>query len=188
MSLTRKFEDGFERCSWLNSDPTYISYHDNEWGQKLTGDKELFEAIALEGFQAGLSWFTILRRREGFRSAFEKFEIAKVAGFDQAKVDQLMLDERIIRNRSKILATIHNARLIQDQNLNLTELMWSFAPRAPKQPEAGFKWHAESEESKAMSAALRKLGFKFVGPTTMHALMQSTGMIQDHAPNCHWRR
>lgn len=187
MSLTRRFEDGLERCNWLNNDPLYISYHDNEWGQKLTGNQELFEAIALEGFQAGLSWFTILRRREGFRSAFENFEVSKVAAFDEARVEKLLLDERIIRNRAKILAVIHNARLIRDLDLNLTDLMWSFAPKEPKQPAEGFQWRAESEESKAMSAALRRLGFKFVGSTTMHALMQSTGMIQDHAPNCHWR-
>lgn len=188
MSLTRIFEDGFERCSWLNNDPLYISYHDNEWGQRLTGDQALFEAIALEGFQAGLSWFTILKRREGFRSAFEQFEIARVAAFTEAKVDQLMQDESIIRNRAKILATIHNARLIQDTGLDLSEFMWSFAPKQQKQATEGFMWQVESEASKAMSTSLRKLGFKFVGSTTMHALMQSTGMIQDHAPNCHWRR
>ena len=184
MSHTRLHPDGKERCVWVNDDQIYIDYHDREWGNRATGQKDLFEAIALEGFQAGLSWLTILKRREGFRSAFEGFEIETVAGFDQQKVSTLMLDQRIIRNRAKIEATIHNAKLVQDKGLDLKKELWQFAPSDPLTNETDFAWRATSLESDALSSHLRKLGFKFVGSTTMYALMQSTGMIHDHAPNC----
>lgn len=187
MSHSRVHEDGLERCSWLNDDPVYIEYHDSEWGRRATGQRDLFEAIALEGFQAGLSWLTILKRREGFRKAFHNFDIPKVASMSEADVESLMQNSEIIRNRAKIIATIHNANLIQDAGLDLKQTLWEFAPKNPKTPVENFEWFSLSKESVALSKALRGLGFKFVGPTTMYALMQSTGMIHDHAPNCHWR-
>ena len=187
MSHSRVHPDGLERCSWLNDDPLYIEYHDKEWGRRATGQRDLFEAMALEGFQAGLSWLTILKRREGFRRAFHNFEISRVAAMTESDIDRLMLDSEIIRNRAKIIATIHNANLIQDLDLDLKQTLWAFAPKNPKTSVENFEWLSVSSESVALSKALRALGFKFVGPTTMYALMQSTGMIHDHAPNCHWR-
>jgi len=181
---TRLHPDGIERCSWVTDDQIYIEYHDQEWGQRATDQRSLYEAICLEGFQAGLSWITILKRREGFRAAFDQFELEKVARFDEARVELLMQDSGIIRNRAKILAAIHNANLILDKAIDLRSTLWQFAPNNPLTPTENFQWLATSAESDAMSQHLRKLGFKFVGSTTMYALMQSTGMIQDHAPNC----
>ena len=184
MTKVREFSDGLTRCNWLNQDQLYIDYHDNEWGVETKGQRELFEGISLEGFQAGLSWFTILRRREGFRAAFENFEVEKVAAYDDQKVAELLGDERIIRNRAKINSVINNARVVLDKDINLTELMWGFAPKDPLSPAENFEWKATSAESDALSKELKRLGFSFVGSTTMYALMQSTGMIQDHAPGC----
>ena len=187
--LTRDYDDGLTRCGWPGKDELYIGYHDTEWGVPLVGENELFERIALEGFQAGLSWITILKRRDGFRAAFADFEIEKVAEFSHQDADRLMQDAGIIRNRAKIEATISNARLIlelRDRGQTLTELIWSFAPAAEarRRPETGFNWIATSPESDAMSKALRKLGFKFVGSTTLYAMMQAIGMLNDHAPGC----
>jgi DNA-3-methyladenine glycosylase I len=184
MMFVREFEDGAVRCAWVSRDPLYIDYHDREWGTKLTGQNELFEKISLEGFQAGLSWLTILRRREGFRSAFEGFDVNRVADFTEQKVARLCEDSRIIRNKSKILAVIHNANLIRNAGIDLSSLLWSFARQQQPDSPKEFEWRATSVESNAMSAALKKLGFKYVGSTTMYALMQSTGMVQDHAPGC----
>ena len=184
MSLTRIHPDGISRCSWVTDDEIYVRYHDQEWGSEGRGQRELFEAICLEGFQAGLSWITILKRREGFRRAFDNFEIAKVAMFDANKVEDLMLNPEIIRNRAKILSTINNANIVLEKDLDLTELIWSHAPKVRQTPVKGFTWLATSEESLALSKTLRKLGFSFVGPTTMYALMQSSGLVQDHAPGC----
>lgn len=184
MTHTRVHPDGIERCSWVTDDQVYIEYHDQEWGQRATDQLALYEAICLEGFQAGLSWITILKRREGFRRAFDGFELEKVANYDEAKVESLMLDSSIIRNRAKIQAAIHNARLILDKAIDLKSTLWQFAPSDPLTKVENFQWLATSPESDAMSKHLRALGFKFVGSTTMYALMQSTGMIHDHAPNC----
>ena len=184
MTHTRIHADGVTRCSWVTDDEIYIRYHDNEWGQEGRGQRELFEAICLEGFQAGLSWITILKRREGFRRAFENFDIKKVAKFDANKIEDLMLNPEIIRNRAKIVSAINNANLVLDQDIDLTSLIWSFAPETQQTPESNFTWVANSEESIALSKALRKLGFSFVGPTTMYALMQSSGLVKDHAPGC----
>lgn len=186
MSLTRTHRDGKVRCAWVTDDPIYIAYHDQEWGQRATGQRDLFEAISLEGFQAGLSWLTILKRREGFRSAFDNFYLEQVAAFDEERVERLMLDPGIIRNRSKILSVIHNARLILEKGIDLKQELWQFAP-AQQPGTENFEWLARSPESDAMSKQLKQLGFKFVGSTTMYALMQSTGMIRDHAPDCRWR-
>lgn len=184
MMFTREFEDGLARCSWLNDDPIYRAYHDEEWGVKTVGQDALFEGICLEGFQAGLSWLTILKRREGFRSAFHNFEVGKVASLNETDVETLMLDSSIIRNRAKILSAINNAQIIKTKGIDLTELLWSFAPTSPEGSEVGFEWRATSPESDALSKELKSLGFSYVGSTTMYALMQSSGMIQDHAPGC----
>lgn len=181
---TRTHEDGQERCSWVTNDQIYIDYHDVEWGTPTKDQRSLFEGICLEGFQAGLSWITILKRREGFRDAFDNFEAELVAGYNEKKIERLLQDERIIRNRSKVVSAINNARVVIENQIDLVELMWSFAPAVAETPTKDFEWKAVSDESQAMSKALKKLGFSFVGPTTMYALMQSTGMVFDHAPGC----
>lgn len=184
MSFTKQFEDGLARCSWLNDDLLYRHYHDTEWGVEVRGDQAIFERLTLEGFQAGLSWLTILKRREGFREAFHGFELQRVAKMQDSDVDRLMLDARIIRNRAKILSTIKNANLIlemQSSGESISDLVWSFKP---VETRGEFEWLATSTESTALSNELRKRGFGFVGPTTMYAMMQAIGMVQDHAPGC----
>ncbi|CAB4624776.1 unannotated protein [freshwater metagenome] len=190
MSFVRQFEDGLARCSWLNNDPVYIEYHDQEWGVEVRGDREIFERITLEGFQAGLSWISILKRREGFRAAFHNFELEAVAALTSNDVERLMLDIGIIRNRAKILSTIQNANVIlemQAHGESISDLVWSFQPPAVERQEGGFSWLAITPESTALSKELRLRGFGFVGPTTMYAMMQAIGMVKDHAPGCHKR-
>ena len=184
-------EDGRARCAWVGKDAEYARYHDEEWGVPLHGDRQLFEKLSLEGFQAGLSWISILRRRPGFRAAFHDFDPAAIASFGEEDVERLMLDERIIRNRAKILATIGNARatleLTDGSPGALDELMWGFAPTSARQrPRSFADIVATTPESTALSKALKARGYRFVGPTTMHALMQSAGMIDDHVVGC-WR-
>jgi DNA-3-methyladenine glycosylase I len=190
----RHFEDGLARCAWLNSDPIYIAYHDDEWGLEVRGDREIFERITLEGFQAGLSWISILKRREGFRSAFYDFKLEAVAAMTPIDVERLMLDAGIIRNRAKILSTIQNAKIIlemQARGESISDLVWSFQP-ASTDGEPGtsasdedlFAWKAITPESTALSKELRLRGFGFVGPTTMYAMMQAIGIVKDHAPGC----
>jgi len=184
-------DDGKGRCRWGASDPEYRRYHDEEWGYPLHGDQPLYEKLSLEGFQAGLSWITILRRRPGFREVFHDFDPARVAQMGEDEIEAAMGDARIIRNRAKVLATINNARLTleltEDHPGALDELMWSFAPPTREQRLVSFSQvPAVTDESIAMSKALRKLGFSFVGPTTMYALMQSSGMVDDHLVGC-WR-
>ncbi|MEO8094662.1 MAG: DNA-3-methyladenine glycosylase I [Pseudolysinimonas sp.] len=183
--------DGRGRCGWVGTDPEYLRYHDEEWGVALHSDRQLFEKLSLEGFQAGLSWISILRRRDGFREAFHGFEPAAVAAMTDDDVERLMLDTRIIRNRAKILATINNARLTVELTAAdpgaLDRLMWGFAP-PPRAKRLGSlsELPAVTTESTAMSSALRALGYRFVGPTTMYALMQSGGMVDDHVIGC-WK-
>lgn len=184
-------DDGRPRCGWIGTDEEYRRYHDEEWGTPLHGDRPLFEKISLEGFQAGLSWITILRRRPGFRAAFDGFDLDTVAAYGDDDVERLMGDERIIRNRAKVLATIGNARVVRDlvgARLGaLDELIWGFAPTAARpRPRTWADIPAVTAESEALSAALRKLGLRFVGPTTMYALMQSAGLVDDHLADC-WR-
>ena len=181
-------EDGIARCAWASEDAEYRRYHDEEWGVALHGDRALFEKMSLEGFQAGLSWITILRKRPRFREVFAGFEPAAVAAFDESDIERLMGDAGIIRNRAKIEATISNARLVDDMaEGELDELLWSFAPQHPRPAPASFAdVPAVTTESTALSKALRKRGFRFVGPTTMYALMQSGGMVDDHVSGC-WR-
>lgn len=193
-------KDGLARCGWVGTDPEYIRYHDEEWGVKLLGDQKLFEKLSLEAFQAGLSWITILKRRPGFRDAFSNFDIATVAGYSDADVERLMLDDRIIRNRAKILATIENAKITQTMLTEspgaLHDLIWSFQPLSRQRANACAgdeqeRYHTLAEvpavttESEQLSKALKKLGFKFVGATTMYALMQSAGLVDDHLAGCH---
>jgi DNA-3-methyladenine glycosylase I len=189
----RKHDDGLARCKWAGTDELYVEYHDTEWGVAVTGDQEMFERITLEGFQAGLSWITILKRRENFRKAFHNFNIKKVAKLSDAYIENLMLDTGIIRNRAKILSTVHNANLVLDlqkQGESISEIVWSFAPAKSKRtiPASSFEWRATSTESDALSKHLKKLGFSFVGSTTMYALMQATGFVNDHAPGCFRRK
>lgn len=181
--------DGVRRCGWVGDDPDYQRYHDDEWGVALHGDRALFEKIALEGFQAGLSWITILRKRPRFREAFAGFDPALVASFGTDDVERLLADAGIVRNRAKIEATISNAILVRDMNDGeLDKLMWSFAPTRAEGPRRVVMADipAVTPESTALSKALRKRGFRFVGPTTMYALMQSAGMVDDHLTEC-WR-
>jgi DNA-3-methyladenine glycosylase I len=182
----KKYEDGLTRCSWPAKDDLYIDYHDTEWGVALSGDDAMFERVALEGFQAGLSWITILRRRENFRKAFKNFEIAQVARMSDKDVEKLMANEGIIRNRAKISSTISNAKLTLKLEDSLSDIIWSHAPkiRTKKVSAEKFEFPATTPESEALSKTLRKLGYSFVGPTTMYALMQSIGMVNDHAPGC----
>ncbi len=176
--------DGIRRCSWVTEDDIYIRYHDAEWGTETRGQRDLFEGICLEGFQAGLSWITILKRREGFRQAFDNFESTIVSKYGKREINRLLKDERIIRNQAKIKSAINNAKVVEQLGLDLGELLWSFAPSKRKTPRSNFSWKATSKESDAMSKELKRLGFSFVGSTTMYALMQSTGMIFDHSPGC----
>jgi DNA-3-methyladenine glycosylase I len=184
--LTRTYPDGITRCAWPGADELYIHYHDTEWGVPLQGDDAMFERVALEGFQAGLSWITILRRREGFRKAFRGFEIAKVKSMTNKDVERLMLNEAIIRNRAKITATIQNAKVASKLDQSLSEIIWDHAPktRTKRATAKSFQYLAVTKESEQLSKSLRQLGFSFVGPTTMYALMQSVGMVNDHAPGC----
>ena len=176
--MARVHSDGVARCGWLNDDPLYIDYHDNEWGTPLSGDDAMFERLSLEGFQAGLSWLTILKRREGFREAFHGFKLERVASMTPKDVDRLLGFEGIIRHRGKIESTIKNAGLALSLPDGLEKFVLDFTP------DVNRRGLSRSPESEAMSKALRKLGFGFVGPTTMHALMQATGMIADHDAEC----
>ncbi|MDI2128943.1 DNA-3-methyladenine glycosylase I [Yinghuangia seranimata] len=183
-------EDGLARCPWGLSTPDYVEYHDTEWGVPVHGDDALFERLCLEAFQSGLSWITILRRREGFRAAFDGFVIDKVAVFDDKDVTRLLADPGIIRNRSKIEACIANAKVAQNLSGGLDALIWAHAP-TPKgrtAPRTVSDVPATTPESVALSKDLRKQGFKFVGPTTAYAMMQACGLVDDHLADCHARR
>jgi DNA-3-methyladenine glycosylase I len=178
--------DGLARCGWGAGSPEYIVYHDNEWGRPVRDDNGLFEKVTLEAFQSGLSWLTILRKREAFRSAFDRFDIATVAGYGEPDVDRLLADAGIVRNRSKIEAAIHNARAALDLPDGLAALLWSFAPRPrPRRVKTFADITPTTAESTAMAKDLKKRGFRFVGPTTAYALMQATGMVDDHLSGCH---
>jgi DNA-3-methyladenine glycosylase I len=175
------------RCAWATSAPDYVSYHDDEWGVPLHGEKQLFERLSLEAFQSGLSWLIILRKRPAFRAAFADFDVDTVAGYDESDTERLLADAGIVRNRAKILATIANAQAIRDSvPEGLDALLWSFAPSQHVRPQGMGDIPATSEESKAMAKELKKRGFKFVGPTTAYAMMQATGMVDDHVATC-WR-
>ncbi|GAA3258639.1 DNA-3-methyladenine glycosylase I [Dactylosporangium siamense] len=178
-------DDGLARCAWGGSTPDYAVYHDTEWGRPVRDDDGLYERLTLEAFQSGLSWITILRKRPAFRAAFAGFDIAKVAEFGEADVERLMADAGIVRNRAKIEAAIANARAAAEVPEGIAALLWSFAPAPRAARPAGFaEVPAVTEESKALAKALKKRGFRFVGPTTAYALMQATGMVDDHLASC----
>ncbi|QLH23957.1 DNA-3-methyladenine glycosylase I [Streptomyces sp. Rer75] len=185
--------DGLARCPWgleTESMADYRVYHDTEWARPVRGDDALYERICLEAFQSGLSWITILRRREGFRAAFADFRIKAVAEFTEADEQRLLADPGIIRNRAKIAATIGNARAAADMaEGELDELIWSHAPDPATRavPHTAADVPAITPESTALSRALKKRGFRFVGPTTAYALMQACGLVNDHLADCHVR-
>jgi DNA-3-methyladenine glycosylase I len=181
-------DDGRLRCPWAVSTPDYVSYHDDEWGRRLTTDDAMFERLTLEGFQSGLSWLIILRKRPGFRSAFDNFSIPKVAAYDEADAERLLADAGIVRNRAKIAATIANARAALELPDGILALVESFAPTGEQPPPTGLgDIKSVSAESTAMAKALKRNGFRFIGPTTAYALMQATGLVNDHVADC-WCR
>ena len=183
-------QDGVARCPWGASPPEYRAYHDNEWGLPVGDDNRVFEKLCLEGFQAGLSWLTILRKREAFRRAFASFDPRLVARFDDSDIARLLGDPGIIRHRGKIAATIANAQAtvrLAEQGVRLAAFVWSYEPGARPAPKTLSDLPASTAESKALSAELRRHGFRFVGPTTAYAAMQSLGLVNDHLKGCHSR-
>jgi DNA-3-methyladenine glycosylase I len=186
-------EDGEARCAWCGTDPLYRDYHDREWGLPVADDRRLFEKLCLEGFQAGLSWLTILRKREAFRRAFRGFEIEAVARMGASDVERLLQDPGIVRHRGKIEAAIGNARpaaAIVDECGSLAAFAWRYEPAAggrgrPRRvTRAALARLSETEESRALSRELRRRGFRFVGPTTVYAFMQAMGLVNDHLEGC----
>jgi DNA-3-methyladenine glycosylase I len=177
------------RC-WGTSDALYIAYHDDEWGRPVRDERGLYERLCLEGFQSGLSWLTILRKRENFRRAFADFDPEVVARFGERDVERLLADAGIVRHRGKIEATIANARgvlALRDEGTPLHELVWSFAPSGYAAPRTTADWRSQTDESKALSKRLKAAGFRFVGPTTVWAGMQACGVVNDHLATCHVR-
>lgn len=178
--------DGKLRCPWALSAPEYLPYHDDEWGRPVHGDDVLFERLTFEAFQSGLSWLTILRKREAFRAAFDGFSLEKVAAYGAADVDRLLADSGIVRNRAKVSAAITNARAALDVDEGLDALLWSYAPEPASRPAPQTLADVPpvTDESKALAKDLKRRGFVFVGPTTVYATMQATGMIDDHLAGC----
>jgi DNA-3-methyladenine glycosylase I len=182
--------DGRLRCAWGASAPEYVAYHDGEWGRPVRGDDALYERLVLEAFQSGLSWLTILRKREGFRAAFAGFDIDAVAAFGDADVARLLADAAIVRNRAKVEAAVANARAAQalrDGGQSLTDLIWSFAPAERPAPRSHADVPAVTPESTALAKELKRRGFRFVGPTTAYATMQACGLVNDHLEGCYAR-
>jgi DNA-3-methyladenine glycosylase I len=184
-------DDELVRCGWAAIRPgpdfeMYRDYHDQEWGRPLHDGVALFERMSLEAFQSGLSWLIILRKRENFRRAFSDFDITTVAHYTDADVQRLLADQGIVRNRAKIEATIANARAAAElgTSADLAELLWSFAPSPRSRPDEASQIPSATDESKAMARELKRRGFRFVGPTTAYALMQATGMVDDHIRGC----
>ena len=188
-------DDGKARCAWGASTPEYVAYHDKEWGRPVTNDFRLFEKICLEGFQAGLSWLTILRKRENFRAGFAGFDFEKVARFGARDVNRLLKDTGIVRHRGKIESTINNAKRameLAEEKGSLAAYFWGFEPAVTSRPKK-FDWEtlramATTPESTALSKDLKKRGWTFVGPTTVYAFMQAMGLVNDHIEGCHCRR
>lgn len=187
-------EDKITRCKWGASDPVYLPYHDNEWGFPVDDDTRLFEKICLEGFQAGLSWLTILKKRDNFRAAFKGFDIPTVAAMGEEDIERLVLDAGIIRHRGKIKSTINNAKHaleMQNEFGSLAAYFWSFEPGSGERPDhLTWDWIIENpttSHSTALSKDLKKRGWSFVGPTTVYAFMQAMGMVNDHVSGCHCR-
>jgi len=177
------------RCSWAVNDPLYRAYHDEEWGVPIYDSRALWETLMLEGFQAGLSWITILRKREAFRKAFKNFDPAKVARFKEADIARLLQDPGIVRSRAKIQATIQGARIyldMQSAGEDFSKWVWGMAGGKPIQNDGALP--SQSQLSEEISKALKKRGFKFVGPVIVYAWMQAVGMVNDHAPTCFRRK
>ena len=192
MKKTEAKTDGKVRCAWCTSDGAYIAYHDKEWGVPVHDDRKLFEFIVLESFQAGLSWLTILKKRENFRKAFTRFDVQQVAKFDQKKVDALLQDEGIIRNKLKVYAAINNAQRVievQKEFGSFDKYIWGFTGGKPimNHPYTIRDLTPSTDISKAMTKDLTKRGFKFVGGTICYAFMQAVGMVDDHTTDC-WRK
>lgn len=180
------------RCAWAGNDPLYVAYHDTEWGKPIHDDRLLFEFLILEGMQAGLSWITILKKREAFRAAFENFEPEMVAGFDQARIEELMQNSAIVRNRRKIESAVKNARHfleIQKKFGSFDKFIWSYVDGEPivNHPKTSADVPATSELSDRISRDLKKLGFSFVGSTIIYSFMQATGMVNDHIDDCDFK-
>jgi DNA-3-methyladenine glycosylase I len=179
-----------KRC-WVTSDPLYNAYHDEEWGRPVTDERGLLERLCLEGFQSGLSWLTILRKRDNFRAAFADFEPERVAKFGECDIKRLLGDAGIVRHRGKIEAAIANARgtlTLREQGTPLHELVWSHSPEIHSPPRGDGDWQATSPESVALSKELKRAGFRFVGPTTVYAAMQACGVVNDHLADCFVRK
>ena len=188
MSKTIKGPDGKPRCQWCGAAPEFFAYHDTEWGYPVSDDQRLFEKICLEGFQSGLSWRTILAKRENFRAAFAHFDFNKIARYTQRDVNRLLKDEGIVRHRGKIEAVINNAKRAQElvkQEGTLATFFWRYEPDAKKLAKP--QTVSTSAESIALSKELKRRGWKFVGPTTVYAFMQAMGLINDHVENCVYR-
>ena len=185
-------DDGIARCGWADSAPEYRAYHDGEWGFPVADDVRLFEKLSLEGFQAGLSWLTILRKREAFRNAFAGFDFEQIARFDERDVARLLQDASIVRHRGKIEAVITNARraveLVQSES-SIASYVWRFepVPRTGRLDRAALADLASTTESKALAKDLKRRGWRFVGPTTVYAFMQAMGLVNDHLDGCHTR-
>ena len=175
--------DGLLRCPWALSAPEYVAYHDNEWGRPVSSVQGLYERMTLEAFQSGLSWITILRKRENFRRAFAGFRPEQVADFTEADIQRLLSDPGIVRNRAKIVAAIQNARLVVDLGPRFAEIVLSYRVIGRPRP-AGGEWRATSPESIGMARELKGLGFRFIGPTTAYATMQAIGLVDDHVVGC----
>ncbi len=185
----RRGEDGVVRCGWAGSPPEYLAYHDDEWGRPVHGEQALFERITLEAFQSGLSWLTILRKRDGFRAAFAGFDPDAVAAYGPADQARLLADPAIVRNRAKIAAAVTNARAVVALRADggLDALVWSFRPAKSPAPRSLAEVPAVTPESTALARALKSRGFVFVGPTTAYAAMQACGLVDDHIVGCHRR-
>jgi len=188
-SLSGLTTDSKTRCAWSASDSLYVNYHDVEWGRPSYDDRHLFEMLVLESMQSGLSWITILRKRDTFRAAFKNFEIEPVARFNEKKIEQLLANPGIIRNRAKIVAAIENAKAatrVLKKTGSLATFLWETVDGAPRQNDwkSGDEIPAETEESKALAKRLKEHGFKFLGPTTCYAFMQAVGMVNDHLVHC----
>jgi DNA-3-methyladenine glycosylase I len=183
----RRCDDAVVRCWWCGDSPEYVEYHDREWGMPVTDEVRLFEKIALEGFQSGLSWLTILRKRENFRAAFAGFEPERVARFGTKDVARLLADAGIVRHRGKIEATISNAQALlelREQEGSLTRFVWNYAPASLARVRTRADVRATSEESVALSKELKRRGWRFVGPTTCYAFFQAMGLVNDHLEGC----
>ena len=183
-----------QRCAWAGGDPLYIGYHDGEWGRPVADDNRLFEKLCLEGFQSGLAWITILRKRDRFREVFHGFDVNRVAAMTETDIERLLLDAGIIRHRGKIASTINNAKRvieIQHEFGSLAAYIWRFEPKPEHRPDAltaeVLRTMAETDASRALSKDLRKRGFSFVGPTTCYAFMQAMGLVNDHVEGCFCR-